>query len=131
MAVYESRHVEELGLTKKQHVAASGAKRIDTTKYVVNFRGRFTRLERCNCQAEKTGGRRLRFAQLPLKLLNSRSQQPQVNVGVSCIGVPKISRRKHDGFLVKNLSRRNGGALGGKTYRLCESRANQVDQQGT
>src|SRR5713226_5469598 len=32
VAVYESSHVVELGLTKKQHVAASGDKRIDATK---------------------------------------------------------------------------------------------------
>jgi len=54
-----------------------------------------------------------------------------MNARVSWIGVPKISRRKHDGFLVENLGRGNGGALGGKTYRLCESPTNQVDQQGT
>src|SRR5580704_3596972 len=41
MAVYESRHMVELGFTKKQHVAASGEKRIDATKQVGNFRGWF------------------------------------------------------------------------------------------
>src|SRR5580658_4473258 len=108
MAVYESRHVEELALTKKQHVAVSGAKRIDTTKHIGNFRRCFIRLERCYCQAKKTGRRRFCSAQLALKLLNSRSQQLQMNLRVNRIGVPKISRRKHDGFLVKNLGRGNG-----------------------
>src|ERR1700751_3165166 len=37
MAVYQSCHVEELGLAKKQHVAARGDKRIDATKQVRNF----------------------------------------------------------------------------------------------
>ena len=48
MAVYESCHVVELGFTKKQHVAASGEKRIDATKQVGNFRGWFVRRERSN-----------------------------------------------------------------------------------
>ena len=48
MAVYESGHVVELGFTKKQHVAASGEKRIDATKQVGNFRGWFVRRERSN-----------------------------------------------------------------------------------
>src|SRR6185369_7427274 len=43
MAIYESCHVVELGLTKKQYVAASGKKRIDATKQVGNFRGWFVR----------------------------------------------------------------------------------------
>src|SRR6266849_126027 len=51
MPVYESRHVVELGFTKKQHVAASGEQRIDATKQVENFRSRFVRRERSNCQA--------------------------------------------------------------------------------
>jgi len=34
--------------TKKQHVAASGEKRIDTTKQVGNFRDWFFRRERSN-----------------------------------------------------------------------------------
>src|SRR6266403_915050 len=46
MAVYESCHVVELGLTKKQHVAASGEKCIDATKQVGNFRGWVVRRER-------------------------------------------------------------------------------------
>src|SRR6266849_689663 len=49
MAVYESCHVVELALTKKQHVAASGEKRIDAMKQVGNFRGWFVRRERSNC----------------------------------------------------------------------------------
>src|SRR5882724_10238657 len=61
MAVYESCHVVELDLAKKQHVAASGEKRIDATKQVGNFRRWFVRRERSNCQAKKTSGRRFRF----------------------------------------------------------------------
>src|SRR6266550_6772729 len=49
MAIYESCHVVELGSTKKQHVAASGEKRIDATKQFENFRGWFVRRERSNC----------------------------------------------------------------------------------
>ena len=74
MPVYESRHLVELRLAKKQHVAASGEKRIDATKQVGNFRSWFVRRERSNCQAKKTGGRRFRFAKFLLKLLNGRSQ---------------------------------------------------------
>src|SRR5271169_1159944 len=48
MAVYESCHVVELGFTKKKHIAANGAKRIDTTKQVGNFRRWFVRRERSN-----------------------------------------------------------------------------------
>src|SRR6266478_5995729 len=48
VSVYESGHVVELGLTKKQHVAASGEERIDATKQVGNFRGWFVRSERSN-----------------------------------------------------------------------------------
>ena len=48
MAVYESGHVVELGFTKKQHVAASGEKRIDATKQVGNFRSWFVQRERSN-----------------------------------------------------------------------------------
>jgi len=44
MAVYESCHVVELGLAKKQHVAASGQKPIDATKQVGNFRSGFLRV---------------------------------------------------------------------------------------
>src|SRR6267154_4650696 len=48
MAVYESCHVVELDLTKKQHVAASGEKRVDATKQVGNLRGWFVRPEGSN-----------------------------------------------------------------------------------
>src|SRR5438270_10559338 len=48
MAVYESCHVVELGSTKKQHVAASGEKRVDATKQFGSFRGWFVRRERSN-----------------------------------------------------------------------------------
>src|SRR5882762_2197926 len=48
MAVYERCHVVELGLTKKQHVAASGEKRINATKQVGNLRGWFARPEGSN-----------------------------------------------------------------------------------
>src|SRR5258708_4191005 len=48
MAIYESCHVVELGLTKKQHVAPSGEKRIDATKQVRNLRGWFVRHEWSN-----------------------------------------------------------------------------------
>ena len=46
MAVYKSCHVVELGLTKKQYVAAGGEKRIDATKQVGNLRVRVVRRER-------------------------------------------------------------------------------------
>src|SRR5205807_2458974 len=71
MAVYESGHVVELDLAKKQHVAASGEKRIDATQQVGNFRRWFVRRERSNCQAKKPGGRRFRFAKFFLKLMNT------------------------------------------------------------
>src|SRR5258705_10332507 len=74
MAIYESGHVVELGSTKKQHVPASGEKRIDATKQFENFRGRFVRREWSNCQAKKTNGRRHRFAKVLPKFLNTRSQ---------------------------------------------------------
>jgi hypothetical protein len=92
MPVYESCNVVELDLAKKQHVAASGEKRIDAAKQVGNLRGWFIRLERSNCQAKKTGGGRFRFAKFLPKLLNGRSQQARVNLRVNCIGVAKISR---------------------------------------
>src|SRR5207302_7488656 len=92
MAVYESGHVVELDLAKKQHVAASGEKRIDATQQVGNFRRWFVRRERSNCQAKKPGGRRFRFAKFFLKLMNTRIQQPCVNLRVNCIRVAKISR---------------------------------------
>jgi hypothetical protein len=49
MAIYESSHVVEFWSTKKQHVAASGEKRINATKQVGNLRGWFVRSERSNC----------------------------------------------------------------------------------
>src|SRR5882762_247490 len=52
MAVYKSCHVVELDLAKEKHVAASGEKRIDSTKQVGNFRLWFVRRERSNCQAK-------------------------------------------------------------------------------
>src|SRR5260370_20625189 len=52
VAVYESCHVVELAFTKKQHVAASGEKRIDSTKPVGNFRGCFVRRELSNRYAK-------------------------------------------------------------------------------
>src|SRR6266404_320412 len=131
MAVYKSCHVIELGLTKKQHVAPRCEKTFDATKQVGNFRSRFVRRERSNCQAKKTSRDRVCFAQFLPKLLNGRSQQPRVNLRMNCVRVAKISRCKHDSFLVENLGRRNGGALGGKKYSLCKSGTHQVDQQGT
>src|SRR5437868_9002758 len=71
MPVHKSCHVVELDLAKKQHVAASGEKRINATKQVGNFRRWFVRRERSNCQAIKTSGRRFRFAKLLLKLMNT------------------------------------------------------------
>src|SRR5439155_18424083 len=70
MAVYESCHVIELGLTKKQYVAASSEKCVDATKQVRNLRGWFVRRERSNCQAKKTSGDGVCFAKFLLKLLN-------------------------------------------------------------
>src|SRR5258705_13960091 len=43
MPVYESCHVVELDVAKKQHVAAGSDKRIDATKQVWNFRRWFVR----------------------------------------------------------------------------------------
>ena len=83
MAVYKSCHVVELDFAKKQHVAACGEKRINAAKQVGNFRGWFVLRERSNCQAKKTSRHRVRFAQFLPKLLNSRSQQPRVNLRVS------------------------------------------------
>src|SRR5712671_5318737 len=71
MPVYESCHVVELDLAKKQHVAASSEKRIDATKQVGNFRRWFVRSERSNCQAKKAGGDRFGFAKFLPKLLNT------------------------------------------------------------
>src|SRR5882762_863760 len=126
MAVYESCHVVELDLAKKQHVAACREQRIDATKQVGNFRRWFVRRERSNCQAKKTSGDRVCFAKFLLKLLNTRSQQPRVNLRVNWIRVAKISRCKHDSFLVEDLGRGNRRALGGEKYSLCESRTYQV-----
>ena len=92
---------------------------------------RFVRRERSSCKAKKAGGRRVCFAQLILKLLNTRSQQSHVNLRVSRIPVAKVSRRKHHSFLVESLGRRNRGALGGEIYSLGESCRHQVGQQGT
>src|SRR2546422_2936940 len=127
MAVYQSCHVEELGLAKKQHVAASGEKRLDATKQVRNFGGWLVWRERSNRQAKKASGRRLRFAKFLLQLLNARSQQSQVNLRVKWIRVGKISRSKHDGFLVENLGRRNGRAARREKDSFRESRTDQVD----
>jgi len=71
MPVYESCHVVELDLAKKQHVAAGGEKRIDATKQIGNFRRWFARHERSNCEAKTTGGRRFGFAKFLLKLMNT------------------------------------------------------------
>src|SRR5712671_1164085 len=75
MAVYESCHVVELDLAKKQHVAACREKRINAAKQVGNFRRGIVWRERSNCQAKKTGGDGVCFAKFLLKLLNTRSQQ--------------------------------------------------------
>ncbi len=126
MAVYQSCHVVELDFAKKQHVAACREKRINAAKQVGNFGSRFVRREWSNCQAKKSGGDRFRFAKFLPKLLNRRSQQPRVNLRVNCIRVAKISRCKHDSFLVEDLGRGNRRALGGEKYSLCESRTYQV-----
>src|SRR6266481_1795817 len=131
MSVYESCHVVELDFAKKQHGAASSEKRIDATKQVGNFRRWFVRRERSNCQAKKTSGDGVCFAKFLLKLLNTRSQQPCVNLRVNCIRVAKISRCEHHGLIVEDLGRGNEGALGGKKYSLCESCTHQVHHQGT
>src|SRR5580704_6232270 len=83
MPVYECCHLVELGLAKKQHVAASGEKRINATKQVGDLRSRFVRHEWSNGQAKKTGNSPFRFAKFLPKLLNSRSQQPRVNLRVN------------------------------------------------
>src|ERR1700731_3244522 len=74
MAVYESRHVVELGPAKKQHVAAGGEKGIDATKQVRNLRSWLFRNGRSNCQAKETGRRRSAFAKVSQQLLNCRIQ---------------------------------------------------------
>src|SRR6266550_6139118 len=66
MAVYQGCHVEEFGLAKKQHVAASGEKRIDATKQVRDVGGWLVWRERSNRQAKKASGRRFRFAKFLL-----------------------------------------------------------------
>src|SRR5258707_2369179 len=71
MPVYESGHVVELDLAKKQHVAAGDEKRVDATKQVGNFRRWFVRHERSNCHAKKTSGRRFRFSKFLFKLMNT------------------------------------------------------------
>ncbi len=127
MPVYESCYVVELGLTKKQHVAANGEQRIDAAKQVGNFRSRFVRRERSNCQAKKTGDHRFRYTKFLPKLLHGRSQQPGVNLRVNCIRVAKISRCKHHGLIVEGLGRGNIGPLEGETYSLGKSGTHQVD----
>src|SRR5580698_4840339 len=54
-----------------------------------------------------------------------------MNLRVNWIGVAEVSWCKHDSFLIENFGRRNNGTLRGEKYRLCESCANQVNQQGT
>src|SRR5580700_9320538 len=83
VAVYESLHIVELALAKKQHITAGSEKSVDATKQVGHFRHRIGRRERSSRQAKKAGGRNLCVAELLLKLLNSRVQQSDVNLRVS------------------------------------------------
>src|ERR1700722_7844437 len=53
-----------------------------------------------------------------------------MNLRVNGIGVAEVPRCKHNGLLIKNLGRGNRKTLGGEKYRLCESCANQMDEQG-
>src|SRR5271156_5672258 len=131
IAVYESLHIVEFDLAKKQHIAASSEKSIDTTKQIGDFRHGIVRRERSGRKAKKASGRDLFFAQLLLKLLNSRSQQLHVNLRVRWIPVAKVSRRKHEGFLVQSFSRRNRGALGWEKCSLGESSLHETCQQAT
>src|SRR5271170_5419417 len=85
VAADESLHVVELALAKKQHISACGEKSIDTTKQIGDLRRRIVRHERSSRKAKKASGRDLGFAQLLLKLLNSRGQQSHVNLGVRWI----------------------------------------------
>src|SRR4029077_17822407 len=97
MAVDESGHVVELALAKKEHVTACGEKGLDATQQPGDVRRRLVADKRRNSQAEKTGGRRVPFAHLIPKLLNSGSQQARVNLRVRLIHVAEVSRRKYDG----------------------------------
>src|SRR5580700_3035421 len=126
VAVYQSLHIVELALAKKQHIAASSEKSIDTTKQIGDLRHRFVPRERSSRQAKKASRCRFCFTQLLLKLLNSRAQQSHVNLRVSWIPVAKISRGKHYRLLVENLGRGNCGALRGEKYSLGESSTHQM-----
>src|SRR5580658_8521909 len=89
IAVDERRHMIELALAKKQHVAASGEKSVDAAKQVRDLRSQFVRPERSSCQAKEASGRRVRFAQFTPNLLNAGSQQPRVNLRVRGIEMAK------------------------------------------
>jgi hypothetical protein len=56
VAVYASRHVIELALAKKQHIAACSEKSVDTTEQVRDLRSRFGQSERSDRQAKKANG---------------------------------------------------------------------------
>src|SRR5260370_2739458 len=128
--VDEIRHMVELALAKKQDVAASGEKGVDATKQAGDVWRQFVGRGRSSREAEKSSGRRVRFAQLSPKLLNGGSQQSRVNLGMSGVHVAKISGRGYDSFLVESFGRGNGGARGGGEYGVRESRRHQLGQEG-
>src|ERR1700722_3730120 len=121
ITVYESLHLVELALAKQHNVAAGGEKSVDSAKQIGNLRHRLVRSERSGRQTKKANRRRGFFAHLLLKLLNSRSQQSHVNLGVSSVTVAKISRRKHHGFLVERFGRRDYETVGVERSGLGES----------
>src|ERR1700761_510789 len=54
-----------------------------------------------------------------------------MNLRVSGISMAEISWCKHNGFLIENLSRRDRIARSWKKYSLCETIADQLDEQST
>src|SRR5260370_20162441 len=120
----------EAGLAKNTDVAASGEKGVDATKQAGDVWRQFVGRGRSSREAEKSSGRRVRFAQLSPKLLNGGSQQSRVNLGMSGVHVAKISGREYDSFLVESFGRGNGGAPGGGEYGVGESPGPQIGQEG-
>src|SRR5271169_6570976 len=74
IAVYQSCHIVQLGLSKKQHIAASSKQSSDAARQVGDHRHRFARRERSSRQTKKSSRRQLCFAQFLPQLLDSRGQ---------------------------------------------------------
>src|SRR5580704_14836297 len=112
--MYERRHMVELELAKKEHITASGEKRVDTPQQVGDLRSRFVRRERSGCEAKKASRHHLCFTELLLKLFTTRSQQSHMDLRVLLIHMAKIPGREDHGLLVEGLGGRNSGSLGRK-----------------